>query len=31
MPNECKKIKVSYRDEDGRGQAPYVEISGFNR
>ncbi len=20
MPNECKKIKVSYRDEDGRGQ-----------
>lgn len=31
MPNESKKIKVSYRDEDGRGQAPYVEVSGFNQ
>ena len=31
MPNECKTIKVSYRDEDGRGQAPYVEITGFNK
>lgn len=31
MPNECKKIKVSYRNEDGRGQAPYVEVTGFNK
>ena len=31
MPNECKTIKVSYRDEDGRNQAPYVEITGFNK
>ena len=31
MPDECKIIKVSYRDEDGRGQAPYVEITGFNK
>ena len=31
MPNECKKITVSYRNEDGRGQAPYVEVTGFNK
>lgn len=30
MPKERKIIPIEYRDEDGRGVNPHVEVSGFN-